>query len=102
MQSPAFSKKYAESIAELKSKVSFLESSPADLVNLLRENDTYDFGSGAWFLATQCSKDVRSVLQDGSGSGWKKYINDCVEANITDERREYWQRAVTALGVKGA
>jgi hypothetical protein len=102
MQSPAFNKKYAKSISKLKSKVSFMESSPADLLDLLRENETYDFGSGAWFLTNQCSKDVRSALQDGSETGWKKYITDCVETTVTDERKEYWERAVRALGVKSA
>ncbi|KAJ5240720.1 uncharacterized protein N7469_002311 [Penicillium citrinum] len=102
MQSTAFNKKYAKSISELEGKVSSVESSPADLLDLLRENETYDFGSGAWFLTTQCSADVRSTLQDGSEAGWKRYITDCVEATVTDERKKYWERAVKALGVKGA
>ena len=46
MQSTAFNKKYAKSISELEGKVSSVESSPADLLDLLRENETYDFGSG--------------------------------------------------------
>lgn len=101
MQSTAFNKKYAKSISELEGKVSSVESSPADLLDLLRENETYDFGSGAWFLTTQCSADVRSTLQDGSEAGWKRYITDCVETTVTDERKKYWERAVKALGVKG-
>jgi hypothetical protein len=102
MQSAAFNKKYAKSISELKRKVSSVESRPADLLDLLRENETYDFGSGAWFLTTQCSKDVRSALRDGSETGWRKYIIECVETTVTNERKEYWERAVKALGVKGA
>ncbi|KAJ5337483.1 hypothetical protein MYU51_021179 [Penicillium brevicompactum] len=74
MQSPAFNKKYAKSIPELKSRFYFVENIPADLLDLLRENKTYDFGSGAWFLTTYCSKEVRSALQDGSEKGWKNYI----------------------------
>lgn len=46
MQSPAFNKKYAKSIPELKSRFYFVENIPADLLDLLRENNTFDFGSG--------------------------------------------------------
>ncbi|KAJ5569136.1 hypothetical protein N7450_011622 [Penicillium hetheringtonii] len=102
MQSAAFNKKYAKSISELEGKVFSVEGSPAALLDLLRENETYDFGSGAWFLTTQCSADVRSALQDGSEAGWKRYITDCVETTVTHERKEYWERAVKALSVKGA
>lgn len=101
MQSPSFNKKYASSIPALKDKVAEVSNSPADLLDLLRENETYDFGSGAWFLTTQCSKDVRSALQKGDETGWQKYISDCVGTSVTDERKEYWERAVKALGVAG-
>ena len=102
MQSPAFNKKYAKSIPELESRFYFVENIPADLLDLLRENKTYDFGSGAWFLTTQCSKEVRSALQDGSEKGWKNYITECLETNFTHERKEYWDRSAEALGVKDA
>lgn len=98
MQSPSYNKKYASSIPALKDQVAKV-SDPADLLDLLRNNETYDFGSGAWFLATQCSKDVRAKLQDGSENGWQMYISDCVGTSVTDERKEYWERAVKALGV---
>ncbi|CAI7582650.1 unnamed protein product [Penicillium pancosmium] len=99
MQSPAFNKKYANSIPALKDKIAPVANSPADLLDLLRDNETYDFGSGAWFLTTQCSKDVRSALQDGSETGWQQYISSCVGTSVTDERKQYWERAVKALGV---
>ena len=101
MQSPAFNKKYANSIPDLKDKVGSVADDPVALLDLLRENETYDFGSGAWFLATQCSKDVRSLLQDGSETGWKRYISDCIGTSVTDERKAYWERARKALDVKG-
>ncbi|KAJ5554580.1 hypothetical protein N7513_004539 [Penicillium frequentans] len=99
MQSPDFNKKYANSITALKDQVAEVANSPADLLDLLRGDETYDFGSGAWFLTTQCSSDVRSALQGGDESGWKKYISECVGTTVTDERKEYWQRAVKTLGV---
>lgn len=98
MQSPAYNKKYASSIAALKDQASKV-SDPADLLDLLRADETYDFGSGAWFLTTQCSKSVREKLQAGTEEGWSMYISDCVGTSVTDERKEYWERAVKALGV---
>ncbi|KAJ5279962.1 hypothetical protein N7478_005334 [Penicillium angulare] len=99
MQSPAFNKKYAASIPALKDKIASVSNSPADLLDLLRNDETYDFGSGAWFLTTQCSEDVRSALQTGSETGWQRYISDCVGTSVTDDRKEYWERAIKALGV---
>lgn len=45
---------------------------------------------------------MRSALQKGSETGWQKYISDCVGTSVTDERKEYWDRAAKALGVTGA
>ncbi|KAJ6134234.1 hypothetical protein N7523_000556 [Penicillium sp. IBT 18751x] len=98
MQSPAYNKEYASSISALKDQVA-KTSDPAELLDLLRADEVYDFGSGAWFLTTQCSEDVRSKLQDGTEEGWQSYISDCVGTSVTDERKEYWERAVTALDV---
>ncbi|CAG8175959.1 unnamed protein product [Penicillium olsonii] len=98
MQSPDFNKKYAASIPALKDKAASV-SDPADLLDLLRNDGATDFGSGAWFLTTQCSKEVRSALADGSESGWQKYISDCVGTSVDDDRKAYWERAVKALGV---
>ena len=99
MQSPSFNKKYAADIPALKDKLASVSDSPADLLDLLRDNEIYDFGSGAWFLTTQCSKDVRTALQSGSETGWQNYISTCVGTTVTDDRKEYWQRATKALGV---
>ncbi|CEO58337.1 hypothetical protein PMG11_03067 [Penicillium brasilianum] len=99
MQSPTFNKIYASSLPDLADKLPAVSNSPADLLDLLRGNEVYDFGSGAWFLTTQCSADVRSALQKGDEAGWQKYISDCVGTSVTDDRKAYWTRAVDALGV---
>lgn len=99
MQSPSYNKKYAASLPALKSELPKVSNSPAELLDLLRNNEAYDFGSGAWFLTTQCSKEVRKQLQSGSESGWSRYISDCVGTSVTDERKQYWEKAVKALGV---
>ncbi|CAI7647808.1 unnamed protein product [Penicillium viridicatum] len=99
MQSPAFNKKYASSLPDLKDKLAAVSNSPADLLDLLRNDSVTDFGSGAWFLTSQCSKEVRSALSDGSETGWQTFITDCVGTSVTDERKAYWERAVEAIGV---
>ncbi|CAI7599686.1 hypothetical protein PCG10_008718 [Penicillium crustosum] len=99
MQSPSFNKKYASSLPDLKDKLPAVSNSPADLLDLLRSDGATDFGSGAWFLTTQCSKEVRSALADGSETGWQRFISDCVGTSVTDERKVYWERAVKAIGV---
>lgn len=99
MQSPAFNSKYASSLPSLADKLPSVSNSPADLLDLLRANEIFDFGSGAWFLTTQCSDDVRTALQKGDEAGWEKYIMGCVGTSVTDERKNYWERAVKALNV---
>jgi hypothetical protein len=97
MQSPTFNSKYASSLPSLADKLPSVPNSPADLLDLLRANEAFDFGSGAWFLTTQCSDDVRSALQKGDEAGWERYITGCVGTSVTDERKSYWERAVKAL-----
>ncbi|KAJ5358425.1 uncharacterized protein N7496_010838 [Penicillium cataractarum] len=99
MQSPTYNSKYASSIPALADKLPSVQNSPADLLDLLRDNEVYDFGSGAWFLTTQCTADVRSALQKGDQAGWQGYITGCVGTTVTDDRKAYWERAVKALGV---
>jgi hypothetical protein len=92
MQSPTYNKKYASSLPSLADKLASVSDSPADLLDLLRANEAFDFGSGAWFLTTQCTADVRAALQKGDQAGWERYISDCVGTS-------FWERAVQALGV---
>jgi hypothetical protein len=102
MQSPSFNAKYAASIPALSSKLSSVANDPAGVLNLLLSDETYDFGSAAWFLTTQCSAEVRTQLQSGSASGWESYISNCVGTTVTDARQAYWTKAVQALGVTSA
>ncbi|EIT81565.1 hypothetical protein Ao3042_01945 [Aspergillus oryzae 3.042] len=96
MQSPAFNSKYAQSLNVA------VSSDPAQTLDKLVDNPEWDFGSGAWFLTTQCTADVRSALQAGSETGWERYITQCVQTQVTDKRKEYWQKAVQALGVQSS
>lgn len=76
-----------------------MASDPAGLLDLLLQNEEYDFGSGAWFLTTQCTPDVRTQLQSGSEAGWAAFITSCVGTDANEERKAYWSRAAQALGV---
>lgn len=92
MQSATFNQKYAASIPGLKAT-----SDPDAIVKQLNSNDYYSFGSGAWFLKTQCSPEIRTGLASGSLDGWTAYITKCVQTTVTPDRQAGWQRAITAL-----
>ncbi|OJJ52628.1 hypothetical protein ASPSYDRAFT_164401 [Aspergillus sydowii CBS 593.65] len=98
MQSPDFNKKYAASIDALKEKFEEVKDQPGKVLDLLLEDPAVDFGSGAWFLTTQCDDSVREKLQSGNEEGWKGYIVDCVGTEANSERKGYWTAAVKALG----
>ncbi|KAL2855489.1 hypothetical protein BJY01DRAFT_2776 [Aspergillus pseudoustus] len=98
MQSPAFNAKYAASIPAIKDQAEAVKDDPDAVLDLLVAVPEYDFGSGAWFLTTQCEESVRTALQSGSEAGWRGFIVDCVGTEANDARRKYWVRAVEALG----
>lgn len=98
MQSPDFNKEYAASIDALKERFEAVKSQPGKVLDLLLEDPAVDFGSGAWFLTTQCEDSVRKNLQSGSEEGWEGYIVDCVGTEANEERKGYWTAAVKALG----
>ena len=102
MQSPTYNLKYAQSIPELKPNMTDINTSDVTAVlKLLTYYSNYDFGSGAWFLATQCDQAVRDGLQSGSAAGFSKYLQ-CIGTTETSDRDAYYQRAKSVLGVKGS
>jgi hypothetical protein len=98
---------YAQSIPSLVANVTAitggasgasLSTDQANAVrDLLTSDDNLDFGSGAWFLTTQCPAAIRTELQTGSLAGWEQYISSCVGTTVTDDREAYWTRAITEL-----
>ena len=98
LQSGDFNLKYAASIPALSQQIS--GSSDANMaLTLLTSNDYYDFGSAAWFLATQCDPAVRSGLDSGSLAGWQAYMTTCIKTQPTPKRQEFWEQAKQALAV---
>ncbi|KAL3457822.1 hypothetical protein BJX64DRAFT_240672 [Aspergillus heterothallicus] len=98
MQSPAFNADYAASIPAIKDQAEAVKNDPDAVLDLLVAVPEYDFGSGAWFLTTQCEQSIRTALQSGSEDGWAGYITSCVGTEANDGRRAYWVKAVEALG----
>ena len=97
MQSPEYNAKYAQSIPEISDEVTAANGDVAQILDLLLSEGEYDFGSGAWFLTTQCSKEVREQLQSGNEQGWEAYITQCVGTEANADRKAYWQKAVEVL-----
>lgn len=96
---PDYNLKYAESIPELASELDDIRDQPDKVLDLLLEDEMYDFGSGAWFLTSQCEESVRDALRKGDEQGWREYISQCVGTTVTDARKGYWEKAKEALAV---
>lgn len=96
MQSGAFNLKYAQAIPQLQAQLAVTGTADLNAVRALVLPDEFSFGSAAWFLATQCSPEVRTQLQTGSVAGWAMYITSCVGTEL-GPRQAYWQAAVNAL-----
>ncbi|KAM0544861.1 hypothetical protein ACHAPJ_011606 [Fusarium lateritium] len=104
MQMPSYNLLYAKAIPEISSRFQGIESvdgmSDDELNDLLDQVtvDKYNFGSGAWFLATQCKDDVRQAFNQDADAGFKAYIEQCVVTEV-EPRLEYFQRAKQAFGL---
>jgi hypothetical protein len=101
MQMINYNTLYAQSIPALATQVAAIGtiSTDAQMNQLLAlvTDDKYNFGSGPWFLTTQCSS-IRDQLQTGTDAGFAAYMG-CVGVTVTDDRNAYWQRAKQAFGL---
>lgn len=104
MQMANYNLLYAKSIDAVKDKVADINSvdglAPEKLNEILAlvTPDEYNFGSGPWFLTTQCDGAVREALKKNIDSGFEAYMG-CVGVSVTDERRAYLTRAKQAFGL---
>ncbi|KAI9662145.1 MAG: atp4 subunit B of the stator stalk of mitochondrial F1F0 ATP synthase [Alyxoria varia] len=64
-----------------------------EAARLVEGRDDASFGAAAWFLSTVCVEDVRKGLRKRGEEGWVTYVERCLGADVSDERREYWRRA---------
>ncbi|KAI1434662.1 hypothetical protein GGR50DRAFT_387180 [Xylaria sp. CBS 124048] len=93
---------YAQSIPALQSAVAQIGSITTDdqrneLLDLLVD-DKYNFGSGPWFLTTQCSPEVLTELDQGTDAAFSAYMA-CVGTDVTSDRLAYWTRAKAAFNL---
>ncbi|KAJ6783829.1 hypothetical protein PWT90_09289 [Aphanocladium album] len=104
MQMANYNLLYAKSLDGVRDKVADISSvdglSPDKLNYILSlvTPDEHNFGSGPWFLTTQCDKSVRDALKANVDSGFATYMA-CVGVSVTDERRAYLTRAKKAFGL---
>ncbi|OQO04301.1 hypothetical protein B0A48_10912 [Cryoendolithus antarcticus] len=103
MQSPAFNLLYAKWLSESckncrlsAAQVANAEGASVEAVLDLVNGDEFGFGSAAWFLATQCTADVRAALATGTAEGWEAYMG-CVGAQAGGERQAIWE-GIIGLG----
>ncbi|RGP65898.1 hypothetical protein FLONG3_9030 [Fusarium longipes] len=104
MQMASFNLLYAKSIPELAPKYEKYESveglSNDTLSDLLDDVtvDKYNFGSGPWFLATQCKQNVRDAFKKDIDEGFELYITECVGTAV-EPRLEVFGVAKEAFGL---
>lgn len=102
MQMANFNLMYAKSLDGVKDKVADIDSvdglDPDKLNYILSlvQPDEFNFGSGPWFLTTQCPGDVREALRANIDSGFQRYMG-CVGVSVTEERKAYLDRAKQAF-----
>ena len=97
MQSATFNTQYAMFIHLGTAE----QAGPSGILNALVSNETYDFGSAAWFLDTQCESSVKSGLATGEMDGFMAYLS-CIGTTMTPDREAYWQRANLAFGIQSS
>lgn len=108
MQMITYNYEYANSFPALQSQVaaiatssSSLSSTQANAVRALVLGPDYEWGSGAWFLASQCAS-IRPTLQAGGLAGFTAYMS-CVGVSPSEgDRLTYWDRAAAAFGVSSS
>ncbi|KAK7397541.1 hypothetical protein QQX98_013097 [Neonectria punicea] len=104
MQMAEYNLMYAKSLDGVKDKVANIQSTDGmsddelnDLLALVTPDD-YNFGSGPWFLMTQCDDSVRDALTKDIDTGFEAYM-ECIGTSLTDERTAYLDRAKEAFGL---
>ena len=107
MQMIKYNVKYAMEFPELHEKIKAIEITPenADAVTPEQQNelldlvtpDDYNFGSGPWFLRTQCPSSIEDFNRSAE-KGWDSYMK-CVGVDANEEgRRELFEAALASVG----
>lgn len=107
MQMATYNLMYANSLPEVKTKVAAAGYTSVDAMTDAQLNemlgwvtvDEYNFGTGAWYLTTQCPATIREALIADIDTGFATYMSDCVGVEVTDERTAYLTAAKEAFSL---
>ncbi|QPH16449.1 hypothetical protein C2857_001105 [Epichloe festucae Fl1] len=104
MQTAQYNLLYAKQIEGVACKVAGIpavegqSNQTLNYILSLVQPDEHNFGSGPWFLKTQCGSHVREKLDENVDQGFEAYMQ-CVGVSVTEERRVYFERAKKAFGL---
>ena len=103
MMMPKFVLEYAASlpIADQAQKIGGAsDQALTQVLKLLQDNPEYDFGSAAWYLSSQAGcQGARDAFAQKSPSAFQTYVTQCLETTTTQDRTDYYTRAVKAFGL---
>ena len=89
MQSAEYNEKYAQALG-------IANAGPDDVVTTLNQNVDTSFGSGAWFLASQCPMTTRDQMHAQEAEGYANYVQSCLGTSELTARQQIWD-ALLAL-----
>jgi hypothetical protein len=107
MQMATYNLMYANSIPAVKTKVTQAGYTTVDTMTDDQLNevlgwvnvDEYNFGTGPWYLTTQCPATIRDALIADIDTGFATYMSECVGVEVTTERTAYLTAAKEAFGL---
>jgi hypothetical protein len=98
MQMKDFNQQYLKAIGNDTTVDLNSNSSLNAMMDIVTE-DEYNFGSAAWFYSTQCSAEVKNLIDSDADrdTGFDKYMTDCVQTEQSPDRLAYWTTAKAAF-----
>lgn len=104
MQMPPFNLKYAKSLEDVRDQVANvtttegLPDAELDRILDLVVVDEHNFGSGAWFLRSECPDSVAEALTVDIDAGFQEYMA-CVGVEVDEGRLSYLTLAKEAFEI---
>jgi hypothetical protein len=102
MQMPPFNLKYAKSLEDVRDEVADIDSTDGlpdaelDRILDLVVVDEHNFGSGAWFIRSECPQSVLDALEADIDTGFEEYMA-CVGVEVDEGRLAYLTKAKEAF-----
>lgn len=95
---------YAKSLDDIEDKIIDIDSveglydEKLNKILALVAPDQYDFGSGPWFITTQCDTSVRTQLDENIDTGFDAYMG-YIGTALTDRRITFLTRAKDTFSI---